>query len=58
MIDLVVEVKSYYDYIQIIRQHRVEKVTMEYGHHMNDGSMFAVLVNYYGKDYRDEHPLI
>lgn len=29
-----------------------------YGHHMNDGSMFADLVNYYDKDYRDEHPLI
>ena len=29
-----------------------------YGHHMNDGSMFAELVNYYDKDYRDKHPMI
>ena len=29
-----------------------------YGHHMNDGSMFADLVNYYDQDYRDEHPMI
>lgn len=29
-----------------------------YGHHMNDGSMFAELVNYYNKDYRDKHPMI
>ena len=25
---------------------------------MNDGSMFADLVNHYDNDYRDEHPLI
>lgn len=29
-----------------------------YGHHMNDGSMFADLVKYYDKEYRDKHPLI
>lgn len=29
-----------------------------YGHHMKDGSMFADLVKYYDKDYRDRHPLI
>ena len=29
-----------------------------YGHHMNDGTMFADLVKCYDKDYRDEHPLI
>ena len=29
-----------------------------YGHHMNDGTMFADLVKYYDKDYRDEHALI
>lgn len=29
-----------------------------YGHHMNDGSMFADLVKYYDKDYRDAHPYV
>lgn len=29
-----------------------------YGHHMNDGSMFAELVKYYDKEYRDKHPMI
>lgn len=29
-----------------------------YGHHMNDGSMFADLVKYYDKDFRDAHPYI
>lgn len=29
-----------------------------YGHHMNDGSMFADLVKYYKEEYRNQHPLI
>ena len=29
-----------------------------YGHHMNDGSMFADLVKYYDQDYYNAHPII
>ena len=29
-----------------------------YGHHMNNGTMFADLCNYTSKSYRDEHPTI
>ena len=32
--------------------------TIIYGHHMNDGSMFAKLVNYKSQDFYDENPVM
>ena len=32
--------------------------TIIYGHHMNDGTMFASLVNYTYQDYYDQHPVL
>ena len=32
--------------------------TMIYGHHMNDGSMFAKLIDYSYQDYYNEHPVM
>lgn len=32
--------------------------TIIYGHHMNDGSMFAKLVDYAYQDYYDKHPVM
>ncbi len=34
----------------------MDLVTMIYGHHMQDGSMFAMLHNYVKQSYYDEHP--
>lgn len=35
--------------------HMTNKNTILYGHHMNDGSMFAELMNYKNQDYFDSH---
>jgi len=35
-----------------------DKNTIIYGHHMNDGSMFASLVNYKNQAYYDAHPVM
>lgn len=32
--------------------------TIIYGHHMNDGSMFASIVNYAKQNYYDKHPML
>ena len=46
-------------FVDCLNQHNfTDPNTIIYGHHMNDGSMFAKLIDYSYQEYYDEHPVM